>query len=88
MGVVASSRAPGIFLQTRSRPLAPVNDGDYEGGFTEQQVTELLEILDSNHMGWSQAMAPDHGQFGSTGIWGRADEQLLQDRSCSGYGLV
>lgn len=32
--------------------------GDYVGGFTEEQVSELLDFLDSNHMGWSHAMAP------------------------------
>ena len=28
------------------------------GGFTQQQIDELLEFLDDNHMGWSAAMAP------------------------------
>ncbi|EYD74741.1 Hydrolase of unknown specificity RsbQ [Rubellimicrobium mesophilum DSM 19309] len=28
------------------------------GGFSEAQIHELLEFLDTNHMGWSQAMAP------------------------------
>jgi sigma-B regulation protein RsbQ len=60
MGVVASSRAPEMFSKLVLVGPSPryINDGDYEGGFTEQQVTELLEFLDSNHMGWSQAMAP------------------------------
>jgi sigma-B regulation protein RsbQ len=60
MGVVASARAPGMFSKLVLVGPSPryINDGDYEGGFTEQQVTELLEFLDSNHMGWSQAMAP------------------------------
>jgi sigma-B regulation protein RsbQ len=60
MGVIASSRAPGMFSKLVLVGPSPryINDGDYEGGFTEQQVTELLEFLDSNHMGWSQAMAP------------------------------
>jgi sigma-B regulation protein RsbQ len=35
-----------------------VNDGEYVGGFSESQIEELLDFLDSNHMGWSQAMAP------------------------------
>ena len=36
-----------------------INDGDdYVGGFTEAQIDELLEFLDSNYLGWSAAMAP------------------------------
>ncbi len=34
------------------------NDAGYIGGFGEAQIHELLEFLDSNHMGWSTAMAP------------------------------
>src|SRR5690606_27062763 len=33
-------------------------DDGYVGGFTAEQIEELLDFLDSNHMGWSQAMAP------------------------------
>jgi sigma-B regulation protein RsbQ len=35
-----------------------INDGNYVGGFSAVQIEELLEFLDNNHMGWSQAMAP------------------------------
>jgi sigma-B regulation protein RsbQ len=35
-----------------------IDDGEYVGGFSESQIEELLDFLDSNHMGWSQAMAP------------------------------
>jgi sigma-B regulation protein RsbQ len=35
-----------------------LDDDGYVGGFTRPQVEELLEFLDTNHMGWSQAMAP------------------------------
>ena len=35
-----------------------IDDEDYIGGFSEAQIHELLDFLDSNHMGWSQAMAP------------------------------
>ena len=30
----------------------------YRGGFDRAQIEELLEFLDTNHMGWSEAMAP------------------------------
>jgi sigma-B regulation protein RsbQ len=35
-----------------------IDDGDYVGGFKESEIDELLESLDSNHLGWSMAMAP------------------------------
>ena len=31
---------------------------DYDGGFTAAEIGEMLEFLDLNHLGWSQAMAP------------------------------
>jgi sigma-B regulation protein RsbQ len=34
------------------------DDGDYRGGFTEADISELLASLDSNYLGWSTAMAP------------------------------
>jgi sigma-B regulation protein RsbQ len=35
-----------------------IDDGDYVGGFSEKQIEELLQFLESNHMGWSAQMAP------------------------------
>ena len=35
-----------------------IDDGDYHGGFSEADITELLASLDSNYLGWSAAMAP------------------------------
>ena len=35
-----------------------IDDEGYKGGFSADQIEELLEFLDSNHMGWSAAMAP------------------------------
>jgi sigma-B regulation protein RsbQ len=60
MGVLASLQAPGMFSKLVLVGPSPryINDGDYHGGFNREQVDELLEFLDSNHMGWSQAMAP------------------------------
>jgi sigma-B regulation protein RsbQ len=60
MGVLASIRASGMFSKLVLVGPSPryIDDGDYVGGFTKEQVVELLDFLDSNHMGWSQAMAP------------------------------
>jgi sigma-B regulation protein RsbQ len=35
-----------------------IDDGAYYGGFREEDIHELLESLDSNYLGWSNAMAP------------------------------
>ena len=34
------------------------DDGDYVGGFTEEDIEGLLQSLDSNYLGWSASMAP------------------------------
>lgn len=34
-----------------------VDDEGYRGGFSEQDIQELLESLDSNYLGWSRSMA-------------------------------
>src|SRR6478735_4635138 len=35
-----------------------INDEGYVGGFTESDIRELLDSLDSNYLGWSSVMAP------------------------------
>jgi len=60
IGALASLKAPGIFDELVMIGPSPryINDGDYTGGFSEQQIHELLDFLDANHMGWSRTMAP------------------------------
>jgi sigma-B regulation protein RsbQ len=60
IGLIAARRAPNLFSTLVLVGPSPcyVDDGDYVGGFSREQIAELLEFLDSNHMGWSQAMAP------------------------------
>jgi sigma-B regulation protein RsbQ len=60
IGVLAAKKAPDLFDRLVLVGPSPryIDDGDYVGGFSEGQIQELLEFLDSNHMGWSQAMAP------------------------------
>jgi sigma-B regulation protein RsbQ len=60
MGILAAKKAPELFGRLVLVGPSPryIDDGDYVGGFSEAQVVELLDFLDSNHMGWSQAMAP------------------------------
>lgn len=49
-----------------------IDDGDYRGGFSEEQIEELLSFLDENHLGWSAAMAPQ--------IMGNDDRPELGER--------
>jgi sigma-B regulation protein RsbQ len=60
IGALASIKVPGLFGKLVLVGPSPryIDDGDYSGGFSEAQIEELLEFLDNNHMGWSNAMAP------------------------------
>ncbi len=60
IGVLAAAQAPELFgalVMVGPNPRY-VDDGDYTGGFSRDDVVALLESLDSNHLGWSAAMAP------------------------------
>jgi len=60
IGAIAFLKAPGMFGDLIMVGPSPryIDDGDYKGGFTGQQIDELLSSLDDNHLGWSAAMAP------------------------------
>jgi sigma-B regulation protein RsbQ len=60
IGVLAAKKAPELFGKLVLVGPSPryIDEDGYVGGFSEAQIHELLEFLDSNHMGWSQAMAP------------------------------
>ena len=60
IGVLAAARAPDVFgalVMIGPNPRY-VDDGDYTGGFSREDITALLESLDSNQLGWSAALAP------------------------------
>jgi sigma-B regulation protein RsbQ len=60
IGVLAATRRPELFAALVLVGPSPryLNDGDYIGGFTGDDITGLLESLDANYLGWSAAMAP------------------------------
>lgn len=60
IGVLASQRIPERFAALVLVGPSPryIDDGDYVGGFAEGDIAELLDSLDSNYLGWSQATAP------------------------------
>ncbi|HEY4202500.1 MAG TPA: alpha/beta hydrolase [Devosiaceae bacterium] len=60
IGILASLKDPDLFgrLVLIGPSARYIDDGDYHGGFSREQIEELLAGLDDNHLGWSTAMAP------------------------------
>jgi sigma-B regulation protein RsbQ len=60
IGVLAAKQEPDLFTALVLVGPSPryINDADYVGGFTRQDIDGLLDSLDSNYLGWSSAMAP------------------------------
>ncbi|MFB7058097.1 alpha/beta fold hydrolase [Streptomyces vinaceus] len=60
IGVLAAGLAPeriGALVMVAPSPRY-IDDEDYRGGFSAEDIDELLESLESNYLGWSAAMAP------------------------------
>lgn len=60
IGVLAAARDPeciGKLVLVGPSPRY-IDDQGYTGGFSEEDIEELLGSLDSNFLGWSSAMAP------------------------------
>ena len=62
IGLLASIEAPERFARLvlvgpSARYIDDAGTG-YVGGFSSSDIDELLETLDSNHLGWSAGMAP------------------------------
>ena len=79
IGALASIKAPGMFSDLIMVGPSPryLNDEDYTGGFTSDQIDELLEFLAENHLGWSAAMAP--------AIMGNVDRPELGERLTNSF---
>ena len=60
IGVLAAAAEPNRFERLVLIGPSPryIDDQDYAGGFTREDIDSLLESLDSNYLGWSGAMAP------------------------------
>lgn len=60
IGALAFIKEPDRFAKLVFVGPSPryIDDGSYVGGFTRADVTELLDALESNYLGWSTAMAP------------------------------
>jgi len=60
IGMLADLHAPGRFAAHIMVGPSPcyINEGDYVGGFTREDIESLLDTLESNYLGWSSTMAP------------------------------
>ncbi len=60
IGVLAAAEAPGLIGKLVLVGPSPryIDADGYTGGFSQDDIEELLESLDSNFLGWSSAMAP------------------------------
>jgi sigma-B regulation protein RsbQ len=60
IGMLATIAKPERFASHIMVAPSPcyINDGDYVGGLTAEDVEGLLDTLESNYLGWSSTMAP------------------------------
>ncbi|QPP05653.1 alpha/beta hydrolase [Streptomyces bathyalis] len=58
--VLAAAWEPGLFEKLILLTPSPryIDDAGYRGGFSAEDIDELLESLDSNYLGWSESLAP------------------------------
>ena len=82
IGILAANRAPGVFSDLVLIGPSPryINDEGYVGGFSRQDIDELVQSLDSNYLGWSRAMAPV--------IMGNAERPALSDELANSFCRV
>ena len=60
IGALAAAAEPARFSHLVMVGPSPryIDEGDYVGGFARSDIDELLDSLESNYLGWSNAMAP------------------------------
>jgi sigma-B regulation protein RsbQ len=60
VGILAAVKEPHRFDKLVLVGPSPryIDDEGYIGGFSHEDIEELLDSLDSNYLGWSSAMAP------------------------------
>ena len=80
IGMLAALKAPGLFARMVMVCPSPryIDDEGYTGGFSRADIDDLLQVLESNFMGWSRSTAP--------AIMGNAERpelaQALSDSFC------
>jgi sigma-B regulation protein RsbQ len=60
IGMLATIKAPQKFIAQIMVGPSPcyINDGDYVGGFSRDDIDELLETMEANYLGWAGNLAP------------------------------
>jgi sigma-B regulation protein RsbQ len=60
IAVLAVAWRPDLFEKLILLTPSPryIDDAGYRGGFSAEDIDELLESLESNYLGWSQSLAP------------------------------
>jgi sigma-B regulation protein RsbQ len=66
IGVLAAVKEPARFHSLIAPSPRYIHDVDYVGGFRQEDIDGLLELLDSNYMTWASMLGPTHGQPGPT----------------------
>ena len=79
IGVLAAKERPEQFASLTLIGPSPryINDGDYFGGFGQQDIEELLETMAGNYLGWSSQLAP--------AIMGNADRPHLGEELTNSF---
>ncbi len=73
IGILADIQNPGIFSKLVLIGPSPcyINKEEYFGGFEQEDIKGLLEMMESNYLGWSASLAP--------GIMGNSNQPELQE---------
>ena len=89
IGVLAAIEEPERFARLVLVGPSPryLDDNDYVGGFSREDIDGLLESLESNYLGWSSTMAPvimgnaDRPELGEelTNSFCRADPEIAAE---------
>src|SRR5215208_8063630 len=79
VGALAAAREPGRIGKLVMVGPSPryIDDEGYRGGFSHEDIEELLASLNSNFLGWSSAMAP--------AIMGNADRPELGEELTASF---
>jgi sigma-B regulation protein RsbQ len=79
IGVLAAKKEPALFKALVLVGPSPryIDDANYVGGFSREDIEGLLNSLDSNYLGWSSTMAPV--------IMGNADRPELGEELANSF---
>ena len=60
IGVLASIKDPGIFKKLILIGPSPcyINKEEYKGGFDQETIDTLFEVMDEDYISWAQSLAP------------------------------